>query len=303
MKMKNIIIIAIIVFLTQIGITSDKTEVFVIISSGKKPYKECLDGFKRATSGKNIELLATYNLAGSNSDEIMSEISNKNPAMILALGTKAYDLTKKVSVNIPVVYSMLIDENIANRKNSTGSSMRVPLKMKVDKLTKIVPGIETIGTIYSSKEALENQKLGEACKALGYNYESEEISSITEFPKAVMDLSSVIDCFILIPDPTVISAQSIKKLLTITAKRKVPVVGLSTHYTMSGALVSYNSDYRDLGRQAGELAIKIVAGESVVNLKSTNPEKINVSFNLLVANILDIVIPQEEIANAEAVFQ
>ncbi len=303
MKIKNMIFVVGLLLIYQVGITAEKTEVFVISSSGKKPYKECLDGFKRVVGEKEIELVAQYNLADGNPGEIISEISNKNPAIILTLGTKAYDLTKKVSVNIPVIYSMLLDEKGVNRKNSVGSSMKIPLRMKIERLIKIVPDIETFGTIYSSKEIVENQKLGDACKSLGYNYEGEEITTITEFPGALMNLSSIIDCFILIPDPTVISAQSIKKLLTITAKRKIPVVGLSSYYTKSGALVSFNSDYTDLGRQAGELAVKIASGESAANLKNTKPEKINVSLNLLTAKILDVKISREEIANAEEVFR
>ncbi len=303
MKIKNISFVMVLLCLSQIGITAEKTAVSVILSSGKKPYEECLSGFRGVVGRKSIYIAKKYNLADSNSSDIISEIKKDNPGIILALGTKAYKLTKEISIDIPVVYSMLADEKGTPRKNSVGSSMRIPLKMKVERVIKILPGIETLGTIYSSKEALENKRLGDACKSLGYNYKGEEITSIAGFPAALMKLSSVIDCFIMIPDPTVISAQSIKKLLTITAKKKIPVVGLSPHYTKAGALVSFVSDYRDLGRQAGKLAIKIAEGESAANLKNTEPKKIEVSLNLLAAKVLDIQIPQEEIDTAEIVIK
>jgi len=80
------------------------------------------------------------------------------------------------------------------------------------------------------------------------------------------------------------------------------VVGLSSTYVRAGALISFDCDYEDLGRQAAELALGKLERERKVDTRFVRPRKVKFFLNQLTAEILGINIPPEMIEQASEVF-
>jgi putative ABC transport system substrate-binding protein len=111
------------------------------------------------------------------------------------------------------------------------------------------------------------------------------ISSDAEFTPAVQALmGGQADCVVMIMDTKIYFGQTVKTLLLESIKNKIPVIGLSAIFTKAGALMSVDCDYRDLGRQAGEMAAHILNGEKPGDIKSQRPRKAKYSLNMIVAN-------------------
>ena len=83
----------------------------------------------------------------------------------------------------------------------------------------------------------------------------------------------------------------------------MPIIGLNKYYTQIGALMSVECDYEELGRQAGRMVERILAGEPPSAIGIESPKKFSVSLNLITAQKCGKKIPQEFISKAKKVFQ
>ncbi len=66
-------------------------------------------------------------------------------------------------------------------------------------------------------------------------------------------------------------------------------------------MLSFDCDYKDLGKQTGEVALRILNGEKPSDLQFVRPRKFVISLNLLIAKRLGIVIPSGIIQEASEV--
>ncbi len=111
-----------------------------------------------------------------------------------------------------------------------------------------------------------------------------------------------IDALWLIPDLVVCQPTVIGHILRSSLKHKIPVMGVSQSYVKAGALLALSCDYEDIGRQSGEIALRILNGESLVDIPVSVARKTKLYLNLAVAERLRIKIPRDIIKRAEEVF-
>ncbi|MDY6954416.1 MAG: ABC transporter substrate binding protein, partial [Thermodesulfobacteriota bacterium] len=141
-----------------------------------------------------------------------------------------------------------------------------------------------------------------ACATLGLDLFAESIASQKDFPDAFKDLAKDIDSFLMIPDSKIYFPRLVEFLLLESLKQKIPVVGLSSAYVKAGALVAFDCDYEDLGDQAGELALSILAGKASGLARILRPRKVHLSLNLMAAKRMEVVIDSAIIERAHEVY-
>jgi len=103
-----------------------------------------------------------------------------------------------------------------------------------------------------------------------------------------MEMKDTIDVFWMLPDLTVITPETVEFLLLFSFENKIPLFTFSEKYVEMGAFLSMDIDAFDMGRQAGEMASEILAGEDVKKIEQTYARKAIVSTNLLIARKLGI---------------
>jgi putative ABC transport system substrate-binding protein len=285
---------------------AEQSRVTVIFSSAVAPYQRAWEGLKNYLNENKVSLrVSEHNLEKENPAHIIQQILRTNPDLVVTIGPEASMLAKEKIKNIPVVFSMVLHPRDFAGSNLTGVSLEIPFRMKLEKIKRILPHIKKIGVIYSSRSTPVYKEILQECKEMGIQLVVREIDSVKEFPDAFKDISwqRQLDLFLMIPDTKIYFLKSIEYLLIEGLKNKVPVIGLSSSYTRAGALISFEADYSDLGRQAGEIALKIFEGEKPANIKPSRPERINISLNLMVAERLDIKIHPQAIKEAGEVFR
>lgn len=281
----------------------ERAAISVVFSSALGPYQQSREGFKEFFEEKKVALwISEYNLKKTNPEVICSRIKEERPDLVFTLGTKASKLVKEKIKNIPVVFSIILNPQAVVDINVTGVSMDIPPAMKLRKIKKILPEVKRIGLIYSPKTTPLYREISKTCKEFGLQIIRRKIDSGKELPDALKEISWQIDCFLMIADSEIYFPQSVEYLLLESLRGKFPVIGLSSFYTKAGALISFDCDYEDLGRQAGEIALRILDGEKPANIKPARPRKINLSLNLIAAERLDIKIPSAVIKEATEVF-
>jgi putative ABC transport system substrate-binding protein len=74
-------------------------------------------------------------------------------------------------------------------------------------------------------------------------------------------------------------------------------------FVKAGALFTLAWDDKDVGRQSGELALRILAGESPNQIPLTTPRMIYLVLNLRTAEQIKLKIPPHIVSVAKEVYQ
>jgi putative ABC transport system substrate-binding protein len=181
--------------------------------------------------------------------------------------------------------------------------MDIPVEMKISGIKKAFPNIKRLGMLYSPNSMAAYRDIAAECAKHGLALDAKEVNSEDEFSPALSAVLSDSDCFLVTLDTKVFFSQTIRLLFLESLKRKVPVIGLSSFFTKAGAAMSFDSDYKDVGRQSGEMASKVLAGEKISAIKPSHPRKYVYSLNLATAEKIGIVFPQNVVREAVEVFK
>ena len=94
----------------------------------------------------------------------------------------------------------------------------------------------------------------------------------------------------MLPDITVITPQTVEFLLLFSLENTIPLLAFSEKYVDLGAFMSTDIDAFDMGRQAGEIANRILSGVDLRSVQHVGARRLVVSTNLMVARKLGITV-------------
>ena len=80
-------------------------------------------------------------------------------------------------------------------------------------------------------------------------------------------------------------------------------MGFSRNLVESGALFALDFDYKDIGRQAGKIALKVLSGGSPSNISVAVPGIIWFHYNERTAKHINVEVPEDLIAIAKEVYR
>ncbi len=263
-------------------------DVVVLQSFRVKPYEQALKGFS-SVNPANIKRLVISEQKGV---DIQKKIRQADPALVLAVGMEALSAAKKLK-DIPVVYLMVLNPQaiLNGEENVTGVSMYIPPDKHLAALMETLPGTRTIGSLYDpGRTGPFVEQARKVAAKLQVRLVATEIRDPKQAPSLVAAMKDQIDVFWMLPDLTVITPETVEFLLLFSFENKIPLFTFSEKYVEMGAFLSMDIDAFDMGRQAGEMALQIQAGEDVARIRQTYARKAIVSTNLLIARKLGIKI-------------
>jgi len=279
-------------------------EVAVIKSSGAEIYKESLEGFRQAIRHR---VVAEYDMRGDldRGRKALEKLqSNVNPNLLFTVGTPALQAASGKKSSLPVVYSMVFNPNSiigTEPKNITGVSMNVSVKETFRLFKELSPNIRRVGVVFNPAKSgyLVIQAVAVARKQ-GIQLVTRQIRSANKAIQAVNSLRGKIDALWIVPNETILADEVFQYMLLFSYENRVPVLGLSERQTEMGALLSlsYKSS-KDMGRQAGEIANRILRENKPSRIPPTTPRQVNLTVNLRAARKLKLTIPKSVIEKAD----
>jgi putative ABC transport system substrate-binding protein len=292
---------AIIVLLAIICCTSAWAyEIAVIKSVNIKPYDEAERGFESICKANIREFV----ISESNGSEMLKNIYRIKPDLILAIGIDALSQIKRIK-DIPIIYAMVSNPHsmLSGEKNITGVSMDIPAEKQLSTLLKVSPDIKRIGIVYDPGKTIHLfKKARTAATTFGITLIQKAVHSPKEVPSAINDMKGKIDAFWLLPDTTVVTQESVEYLLLFSFENGIATLAFSDKYVEIGLLMALNIDAIDIGRQAGEMANKILDGTNVSNIPMSPPRKAVLSLNLKTATRLGINVDDEIIKKSKIIY-
>lgn len=202
---------------------------------------------------------------------IAETLVNNGNDLIFAIATPAAQSVAGVTSDIPIVLTAVTDpadaglvaSNEEPGGNVTGTSDLTPVAEQIALVKKINPDAKKVGFLYCSAEANSEFQINiakEACEKEGLEYEDYSISNTNEIQTVVESAVGKVDALYSPTDNMVANAMSTVSM--VANENKIPVIVGEQGMMENGGLITYGIDYKELGYKAGQMAAKILTGES-----------------------------------------
>jgi len=270
------------------GISEADPEIVAVQSIRVKPYEEAIKGF-RSICDVGMKRIV---LSESGHADAIRHIKDTGPGMILAIGGDALSMAKRIKT-IPIVYTMVLNplSRLTGEENIRGVSMNISPKQQLKALLRALPQVKTVGLLHDpDRTGPFVREAHVAALEMGITLAAREIHDPRHAPSLIMDMREKIDAFWMLPDITVITPQTVEFLVLFSLENAVPLLAFSEKYVELGAFMSTGIDAFDMGRQAGEIAQRIVSGVGVRNVHHVDARRLVISTNLMVARKLGITM-------------
>ncbi|HEY40655.1 MAG TPA: ABC transporter substrate-binding protein [Dehalococcoidia bacterium] len=204
--------------------------------------------------------------------------------------------------DIPVLFCAVTDPVAAQLvsswdhpgENVTGTSDMIEMDSTVDLILEIVPGVETIGTIYNAGEVnsvVLVDGLNEACDALGIEVVETTVSTTADVSTAAQSLVGRVDVIWVGTDNTVVSA--LDAVIGVCEEELIPFFAADDPSIERGGIACLGFDYYDVGYQTGQMAVRILEGESAEDIPVELGKVFSYTVNTAAAELYGLTIPQD----------
>ena len=202
---------------------------------------------------------------------IASKFVGDGVDLIFAIATPAAQAAAAATTDIPIVGSAITDyaasglvkDNDKPGTNVTGASDLTPVAEQLQMMQKVLPNVKKVGLLYCSAESNSDIQIASAKEeldALGLSYTEFAVSSSNEIQSVVESAVGKVDALYAPTDNTI--AAGAAQVGQICKENKLPFITGEEGMCEAGGLFTLSINYKDLGKLAGEMAVKILKGES-----------------------------------------
>jgi putative ABC transport system substrate-binding protein len=260
--------------------------VLLVQSLSIPPYERAVDGFRQIMTAPVSVILVNE----MKRDQVVAEVRQQRPQVIVAVGTDALNKVARIR-DVPIVYLMVLNPEaaMAQNNNITGVNMMVAPSFQLAAIRRQLPEASRIGIIVGhGRLASLQREIHPVARELHFEIVAREIRSPQEIPSALASLSGRVDLLWLIPDPEVVTLETIEFLMLFSPQNRVPIVTFSERHLSLGAFLAIEPEPMEMGRQAAEISLKLLAGYTPRNIVCTNAREGQLHLNQRVAKKLGL---------------
>lgn len=265
-------------------------EVVVVQSADIRPFSQALEGFEETCDCTIPEVITTVTTS-----DIVGKIRRLQPDAVLALGMDA--LTRVQSIrDIPIFYAMTAGARhpLPELTNLAGTSMFIPPERQIDSIKQLFPNAKRIGVIYDPRNTASLvERAIQYARANSLEVVAKKANGAQDVMPLLEGMNGKIDVFLMTPDVTVITPETVNAMLLFSFQNRLPVFTFSEKYVEMGAVAALTVSPFDLGAQTGEIARKVFRDKSNNGMTRTFARKHVLLINAKIAKKLGIVIADE----------
>jgi putative ABC transport system substrate-binding protein len=244
--------------------------------------------------------------------QIARKMVGDKPDIIVAIATPSAQAAVSASKEIPVVFSAVTDPVGAKLvpsltqpgSNVTGLSDMVNVKQHLSLIKEFVPNVKSIGVPYNPGET-NSVSIVTALKAaateMGITIVESAAPKSSDVMIATKQLVGKVDAIYCPTDNTIISA--FESVVKVGIDSQTPVFAADTGSVDRGAVAAVGYDYFDLGRQTGDIVLRILKGEkpAVIDVKMAKGTSLFV--NTKMAARMGVEVPEAVLSRATKVIK
>jgi putative ABC transport system substrate-binding protein len=258
------------------------------------------NGYKE---GKNLEI-DFQNAQGDQStlQTIARKFAQDKKDLILAIATPSAMAMANETKDIPILITAVTDPVEAKLvksmdkpgTNVSGTTDMNPIKEQLELLKQLVPGAKKVGVIYNSSEVnsqVQLRMVKQEAPGLSLTVVEAPVTASNEVMQAAQSLVGRVEAIYVPTDNTVVS--SISGVLQVAEKHKIPVIAGESNTVESGALGTIGINYKKLGQQTGQMALRVLKGEKPQDMPIEKQKDLEVVLNAKAAATFGVNIPEE----------
>lgn len=265
------------------------------------------DGVKQSLKDNGYsgdKLKFTYESAQGKPDiavQIARKMVGDNPDIIVAIATPSAQAAVTTSKSIPVVFSAVTDplaaKLVSNLEkpggNVTGLSDMANVKEHLELIKEFIPNLKIVGIPYNPGETNSVSMLASIkaeAEKMGIKIVESAAPKSSDVMIAAKQLVGKVDAIYCPIDNTIISA--VESVVKVGIDAQVPVFAGDTSTVKRGAVAAVGYDYFDLGRQTGDIVVRILKGEKPGSIDVKMAKGTDLYVNLKMAKRMGIKIPK-----------
>ncbi|MBW2369649.1 MAG: ABC transporter substrate-binding protein [Deltaproteobacteria bacterium] len=283
---KRIAIILTFLLLWAIPATAAR-RIVTVQSISIPPYETAIEGFADICEGR-VKRIVMSELTRKT---LADRVGKLDPDLILAVGLDALKAVSPLA-DYPMVYVMVLNPGrVGEQANVTGIRMQVSPELQLQQIRSVFPTAARVGLLFhpDNTGSLVDRAMVES-KKFGIELVAQAIRTAREVPGKLSEMAIRTDLFWMLPDIVVVTPQTLEFLLLHSVENQIPLISFSAKYLEMGACMSIEFDVFDMGRQAGEMANRILSGTPMAQVPQTGARKAVVTVNRTIANKFGIVI-------------
>lgn len=253
--------------------------------------------------GKNLKV-DYQNAQGDQSvlQSIAQKFASSKLDLVLAIATPSAQAMASASQNLPILITAVTDPVEAKLVNSmdkpgtnvTGTTDMNPLKEQFDLLKKLVPQAKKVGVIYNAGEVnsqVQVKLAKEVAKNLGLDLVEATVTTSADVLQASQSLVGKVDAIYVPTDNMVVSAA--QSVVQVANKNKIPIIAGESSVVDKGGLATIGINYNNLGKQTGEMALKVLKGSKPQDMAIESQKQFDTVFNKEALTLLGIKVPDD----------
>jgi putative ABC transport system substrate-binding protein len=265
------------------------------------------DGFKKAIEDAGLDV--EYDIQNAQNDNsanttIANNLVSTGVDLIFANSTPSAQAVASVTQEIPIVFTSVTDavsaELVASHEspggNVTGTIDNHPDAIpNTMKFLKEEIGAKNVGMVFNSGEQNSRSQVDavkELLKDMDMNVVEASVATSADVKQAAESLIGKVDAFYIITDNTVVSA--LESVVSVANENKIPMMVAEFDSVKRGGLAAYGFEYYDIGYEAGQMAVKILNGESEpATLPVQIPQNLKLIMNKDTASSIGLTVKDE----------
>ncbi|MET1013611.1 MAG: ABC transporter substrate-binding protein [Paenisporosarcina sp.] len=265
------------------------------------------DGFKKALEDAGIDAEYDEQIAQgdpSASTTIATNLVSDNVDLIFANSTPSAQSAASATSDIPIVFTSVTDAvgaELVESMENPGANVTGTIDSHPDaipntlKFLKEELGAKKVGMVFNSGEQNSRAQV-DAVKAMLKDMDmtvvEASVATSADVKQATESLIGKVDSLYIITDNTVVSA--LESVVSVANENQIPMMVAEFDSVKRGGLAAYGFEYFDIGYEAGEMAVKILKGESKpADLPVQIPQKLIFTMNKDTASALNLKIKDE----------
>jgi len=287
----------------QAVFAEENAKIFVIKSKSIDSYNLAVEGFREQASKQWV--IVEHDLGGTlrNSDQLAKSLETEKPDLVVAVGAKAVAAAAASKISCPVVFCMVMSSEKYNLPglNITGVSLTTSPEEQLRVLTSLSPKIKRIGVLLRKEDSADllrgTIELAQKHKVRLIPIEFEDEKSI---PHNLRPALGQVDALWMLDDAFIHSKESLQFVILNAVENNLPFMATSKVFVKEGALISLSPSFFRNGKQAAEMAERILTEKvSPKDLPVSFHKESDLTINLKIARKIGLTIPSAILDKAE----
>ncbi|MCW8934024.1 MAG: hypothetical protein OQK98_04820 [Gammaproteobacteria bacterium] len=218
-------------------------------------------------------------------------------SLLIAIGSQATKTLLEANIDTPIL-STLIPRHISNslhakypnRKNWSRLLIDQPLDRQFHLITSLLGENKKTGILLGQYTKDLAKPLQDIAVKTSHKINIEEIENSDELTSSLKSLSNKSSVLLTLPDPVIYNKSSIRGILLLAYRNKLPIIGFSQAYVRAGAIAAIYSKPEQISEQINNISTSFFMNNNFEK-KEHYPHSFSVALNKNIARSLGIKLP------------